>query len=160
MSKRNDDDFASTMTRLTFGLLGQAFVGLARLAGAGVDHASGVRYGNCAICGAKVRYTATGQKGGVLLCNECLEYLEFVTQSEPYETHDASYVMPGMDKTLRQLGCTSGKHKVYVRNGKVLVHCDAFEAVGRENAMHLAWDYNPFTGEVTGLHQRHDNMNG
>lgn len=162
MPSNNDDDFATQMSNLTLGLIGAGLVGAARLLGKGIDHASGNRVGNCAVCGSKVKYNINGTSGGgVIFCNTCMDYFNFVTRPEEYETTDPNYVMPGMRKTLAQLGFTEGKHHPKVKNGRLLILCDAFEGRGSSpNAMHMGWYYDPYTGDVEKLHQHPDDMEG
>ncbi len=83
-------------------------------------------------------------------CKQCKEELQRLNQS--FETSDTSYVMPGMGKTIGQMGGTKGKH--YPRQGKI--HCMVFEGM-RGDDLHYSWDFDAVTGEIIGQVYMHPN---
>lgn len=86
-------------------------------------------------------------------CKTCKVELERLNQA--VDTRDTSYVMPGMGKSIGQMGCVRGKH--YPRQGTI--HCSVFEGM-RGDDLHTSWNYDPVEDKVTDLHIRHNDMKG
>ncbi len=109
-------------------------------------------------CSNTVRYS-TDWEHPPSFCKSCSEKRKAFQAQYPnarrgFETRDTSFVMPGMAKTIGEMGGIRGK--CYYRKQHDDIHCMIFEG-GSDDDLHYSWNVDPVTGDVIGEVYMHPN---